>query len=109
MEFDTEDTATHYQNGILSDLEVLAIKRFKCGLGIGVVGSWIQQVTDDRGATADVLSGFSGRALGIGPIVTYSTKLGKSHLDLNARWVHDLDVSKRVEGDGFNLSVSLKF
>jgi hypothetical protein len=109
VEFDTKDTATHYQNGILSDLEVLAIKRFKCGLGIGVVGSWIQQVTDDRGATANALNGFNGNALGIGPIVTYSMKLGKSHLDLNARWVHDLDVSKRIEGDGFNLSVSLKF
>src|SRR4030095_7620219 len=31
MEFDTEDPATHYQNGILSDLEALAIKRFKNG------------------------------------------------------------------------------
>jgi hypothetical protein len=43
MEFDTEDRATHYQNGILSDLEALAIKRFKNGLGIGFVESWIQQ------------------------------------------------------------------
>jgi hypothetical protein len=29
MEFDTEDPATRYQNGILSDLEVLAIKRLR--------------------------------------------------------------------------------
>jgi len=43
MEFDTEDPATRYQNGILSDLEVLAIKRFKNGLGIGFIESWIQQ------------------------------------------------------------------
>lgn len=88
---------------------MLAIKRFKCGLGIGFVESWIQQVTDDGGATADTLNGFVGRAFGIGPIVTYSTKLGKSHLDLNARWIHDFDVSRRVEGDGFNFSATLKF
>lgn len=50
-----------------------------------------------------------GRAFGIGPIVTYSTKLGKSHLDLNARCIHDFDVAKRVAGDGFNFSASLKF
>jgi hypothetical protein len=37
MEFSTENPATHYENGILSGLEVLAIKRFKCGLGIGFV------------------------------------------------------------------------
>jgi hypothetical protein len=108
MEFDTEDRATHYQNGILSDLEVLAIKRFKGGFGIGFVESWIQQVNDDGGAPA-ALNGFAGRAFGIGPIVTYSTKLGKSHLDFSARWIHDFDVAKRVNGDGFNFSASLKF
>jgi hypothetical protein len=109
MEFDTENPATHFQNGILSDLEVLAIKRFKNGFGIGFVESWIQQVNDDEGTTADALNGFVGRAFGIGPIVTYSTKLGKSHLDFSARWIHDFDVSRRVEGDGFNFSASLKF
>jgi hypothetical protein len=39
MEFDTEDPATRYQNGILSDLDALAIKRFKNGLGVGFVGA----------------------------------------------------------------------
>src|SRR6266480_8107559 len=56
MEFYTENPATHFQNGILSDLEVLAIKRFKGGFGIGFVESWIQQVTDDGGAAADALN-----------------------------------------------------
>ena len=109
MEFYTENPVTHYQNGILSDLEVLAIKRFKGGFGIGFVGSWIQQVTDDEGTVADRLNGFVGRAFGIGPIATYSTKLGRSQLDLSVRWVHDFDVSKRFEGDGFNFTASLKF
>jgi hypothetical protein len=108
MEFDTEDHATRYQNGFLSDLEALAIKRFKNGLGIGFVESWIQQVNQDKGAPV-ALNGFLGRAFGIGPIVTYSTKLGKSHLDFSARWIHDFDVSNRVAGDGFNFSASLKF
>ena len=109
MEFYTENPATHYQNGILSDLEVLATKRFKGGFGIGFVESWIQLVTDDGGATANRLNGFSGRAFGIGPIATYSTKVGKSHLDPSARWIHDFGVSRRIEGDAFNFSVSLKF
>jgi hypothetical protein len=109
IEFYTENPTTHYQNGILSDLEVLAIKRFKNGFGTGFVESWIQQVTDDTGESADVLNGFFGRAFGIGPIVTYSTTLGKSHLDFNARWIHDFDVKNRAEGDGFNFTASLKF
>jgi hypothetical protein len=49
MEFYTNNPTTRYQNGILSDLEVLAIKRFKDGFGIGFVESRIQQVTDDEG------------------------------------------------------------
>ena len=67
-----------------------------------------EQVNDDGGAPA-ALNGFVGRAFGIGPIVTYSTKLGKSHLDFSARWIHDFDVRNRVAGDGFNFSASLKF
>jgi len=44
----------------------MAVKRFKCGGGFGVVGSWIDQISDDSGATADKLDGFSGRAFGVG-------------------------------------------
>src|SRR4030095_616080 len=55
------------------------------------------------------LNGFVGRSFGIGPIVTYSTQLGKSNLDFNVRWIHDFDVSKAVQGDGFNFTASLKF
>jgi hypothetical protein len=108
MEFYTENPDTHVQNGIVSDLEVLAIKRFKNGFGIGFIESWIQQITDDENIPA-ALNGFVGRAFGIGPIVVYSTKIGKSHLDFNARWIHDFDVKNRVSGDGFNLTASLKF
>jgi hypothetical protein len=36
-------------------------------------------------------------------------ELGKRHLDFNARWIHDFDVTNRVEGNGFNFTASLKF
>jgi hypothetical protein len=52
---------------------------------------------------------FVGRAFGIGPIITYSTKLAKSHLDFNPRWIHEFDNRNRVEGDGFIFTASLKF
>ena len=109
LQFDTENTATHFQNGILSDLEGTVIKRFKSEFGIGVIGSWIQQLNDDGGAMADSLNGFVGHAFGVGPIVTYSTKLGESHLDFNARWVHELENRNRPEGDLFQFSASFKF
>lgn len=109
LQFDTENTVTDYQNGILSDLEATLIKRCKNGFGFGVIGSWIQQLTDDSGPTADRLNGFSGQAFGVGPIVTYSTKVGKSHLDFNARYVHEFENSNRPEGGLFQFSANLKF
>ena len=58
---------------------------------------------------ADRLNRFVGRSFGIGPILTYSTKLGKSHLDFNARWIRDFDVRNAIQGDGFGFVASLKF
>lgn len=109
VQFYTENDATDYQNGILSDLEFTAIKRFQNGLGLGLVGSWMEQMTDDDGPTADRLNGFSGRAFGVGPILTYSTKFGESDFNLNARWVHEFDNERLLEGDVGMLSMTLKF
>jgi hypothetical protein len=69
----------------------------------------LQQLTDDGGPTADGLNGLVGRAFSVGLVVTYSTKLGKSHLDFNAHWIHDFDVRNAVEGDGVSFNASLKF
>jgi hypothetical protein len=109
LQFYTENPATNYQNGVLSDLEAIVIKRFKCGAGIGVVGSWIEQLSDDSGPTADRFHGFSGRAFGVGPIITYTTKVGKSLLDLNARFIPEFGNEKRVEGNLFQFAATLKF
>lgn len=110
MEFYTENPATGYQNGILSDLEATAIKRFKGGAGVGIVGSWIQQITDDTGtAAASALDGFRARAFGLGPIVTYTTEIGKHPLDFNVRWVHEFESKNYFEGDLFMLNATLKF
>ena len=46
----------------------------------------------------------------MGPIVTYSTELGKHHhLDFNARWVHEFDNRNRPEGDFFAFNASFTF
>lgn len=109
LQFDTENKATNFQNGVLSDFEFTVIKRCKGGFGFGGIGSWIQQLSDDSGPTADKLNGFVGQAFGVGPIVTYSTEIGKSRLDFNARFVHEFENRRRPEGDLFQISGSLKF
>jgi len=109
LQFDTENTATNYQNAPLSDLEGTIIKRWKNGCGLGVIGSWIQQLGDDSGPTADKLNGFVGHAFGAGPILTYSTEIGKSHVDFNVRLVREFENRRRPEGTLFQASGSLKF
>jgi hypothetical protein len=109
VHFSTENDETDYEDGILTDLEFTVIKRFHNGFGIGMIGSWIDQWADDEGGAADALNGFRGKAFGVGPIFTYSTKIGDSSLDLNARWVHEFENEKRLEGNLFALSASYKF
>lgn len=107
LQFYTENEATDYQTGVMSDIEWLLIKRFKSGWGIGIIGSWIDQLEDDSGPTADKLNGFNGRSFGYGPIVTYA-KAG-SPFSLNARWIHEFENQKTVEGDVLALSLSYQF
>jgi hypothetical protein len=109
MEFYTKNEATDYQTGDVSVLELLALKRFKCGAGFGIIGSWIEQVTDDSGPTADKLNGFSGHAFGVGPIATYSQQIGKSHLDLGIRWTPQFATAKQFEGNLFMFTAGWKF
>lgn len=109
VQFYTENPATDFQNGVLSDLEATLIKRFKGGAGIGVIGSWIAEITDDSGPAADRLNGFRGHAFGAGPILTYTTKIGKNLLDLNARFIPEFGTKNRVEGSLFQFTATLKF
>ena len=109
VHFSTENPDTDYQDGILTDFEFTVIKRFKNGFGFGVVGSWINQITEDDGGAADALDGFEGEAFGVGPILTYATKIGEHPLQFNARWIHEFENEKRIEGDLFGFSASYSF
>ena len=109
MEFYTENPATNFQNGILSDLEALVIKRFKNGFGIGFVESWIQQVTTMKELRRTPSTVLWGVLLALAPSSPTLPSWVRVRSDFSARWIHDFDVSKRVEGDGFNFSASLKF
>ncbi|MGC4075026.1 MAG: transporter [Nibricoccus sp.] len=106
LTFDTENSDTNYQNGVLSDFEFLVMKHAPHGLGFGVVGSWIEQLNDDSGPTADKLHGFKGHAIGLGAILGWAVPLKKQTLEIDLRWVHEFDVKNRVEGDLIALTMS---
>lgn len=101
---------TDYENGVVFRTEALVLKRTASGWGFGAVGGWIQQLEDDKGATADRLNGFKGRSFGLGPVITYGRKWpGGEHLDLTFRYVDEFSVKNRFEGEPLSLLLTFGF
>jgi hypothetical protein len=109
VEFYTTNNDTHYHNAPISVLDLLALKRFAGGWGVGVIGGWIQQLGDDTGGLADVTGGSSGRSLGIGPAATWSGKLSSTPVSASLRWVNEFAVRNRPKGNAVELSINATF
>jgi hypothetical protein len=53
---------------------------------VGVVGGWIQQLGDDTGPLAMLLDGAKGYSVDLGPMVTWSGKIGRTPVSANLRF-----------------------
>ncbi|MBN3762987.1 transporter [Burkholderia sp. Ac-20365] len=109
IEFYTTNNDTHYHNAPVSVLDVLALKRFGNGWNVGLVGGWIQQLGNDTGPTADALDGAKGYSVGMGPMVGWTGKLGKTPVSANLRWVNEFATHARPAGNAVQLSLSASF
>ncbi len=98
LQFYTRNNATGYQNAPLFTLDVMGVKKFSNGVGVGLVVGTTQQLGSDSGVTADRLGGFRGQDVALGPIVTYDTKIdGKLPLSFSARWVPTIASTNRFK------------
>ena len=109
MEFYTTNSASHYHNAPVSVLDLLALKRFSGGWGVGVAGGWIQQIGNDSGGLADITGGASGHAVGVGPIATWSGKISKTPVSASLRWINEFEVRNRPKGNALELSLNATF
>ncbi|MFM0509283.1 SphA family protein [Paraburkholderia sp. RL17-373-BIF-A] len=109
LEFYTPNNDTRYHNAPVSVLDLLALKRFSSGWGVGVVGGYIQQIGHDSGGIADVVGGSQGHSVGIGPMITWSGKVQKTPVSASLRWVNEFNVSNRPKGNAVQLSVNATF
>lgn len=107
VNFSTRNTATDYRSAPLFTLDLLGTRKLGDAWSVGGVVGWIEQLGNDKGALADRLHGFQGRELALGPIVTYSTKLGSLPLSTSLRWVNTVSQKNRFDRDTFYLSVSV--
>jgi hypothetical protein len=99
-----ENRDTRYRSGNELHADFVAAKHFG-NWGVGLGGYAYRQVSGDSGEGA-VLGDFKGRAMALGPQVTYSTSNG---LNLQGRYQREFDVLNRPEGDKLWLNVALKF
>lgn len=99
--FNTENPDTDYQSGNSLHLELTLAQHLPLLdgiIGVGANGFHYEQISGDSGAGA-VLGDFKGRSTGIGPVLSYVRKVGRADLIAEVKWLPELDVEKRLEGD----------
>jgi len=100
LDFNTMNNATDYQSGDVFHAEVTVAQHLPFfGLGIIGVGAnffYWGQITGDSGSGA-VLGSFEGYTTGIGPVVSYVSP--NKNLLFEVKWLPEIDVSKRLQGD----------
>jgi hypothetical protein len=93
-----KNTSTQYQNGMDFHVDWGASHFFDNKLELGVVGYYLQQVTDDFGAPPS-LGGFRSRVAGVGPQIGYIFPMGdklQGYVNLKGYW--EFAAQNRPEG-----------
>jgi hypothetical protein len=101
VDFNTENPDTSYQSGTQFHVDGTLAQHFPLfgGLaGVGVNGFWYDQITGDSGSGAN-FGDFEARTTGVGPVASYVFKLGKVDLLAEVKWLHEVDTTRRLEGD----------
>lgn len=114
VDFNTRNDKTDYRSGDVIHLDATVAQHlpFLGGLaGLGANAFYYQQITGDSGSGAR-LGDFEGRTVGIGPVISYVTKVGgnrKADLVAEFKWLPELDVENRLEGDIIWFKLALVF
>lgn len=101
VDFNTENPDTDYQTGEQAHLDLTLAQHFPLGAGFGGVGAngfYYEQITGDSGAGA-LLGDFEGKTMGVGPVLSYIIKFADTTVALELKWLPELDVENRLEGD----------
>lgn len=114
MDFSTKNDATDYQSGAIVYLDGTVAQHlplFGGLIGVGASGYYYQQVTGDSGSGAK-LGDFEGMSAGVGPVLSYATKLGrnkKTDLAIEVKWLPEVDVENRLKGDAIWFKLAVAF
>lgn len=110
-DFNFENEDTNYQTGTQLHLDGTLAQHFPLwgGLaGAGVNGFWYEQVQGDSGSGA-TFGDFKGRTAGLGPVLSFATKVSGQDVICELKWLHEFETKKRLEGDYIWFKALLKF
>jgi hypothetical protein len=99
FDMSTENPDTDYRSGHVFHMDgTLAQHLPLCGgiAGAGVTGFYYEQVTGDTGGR---LGDFEGRAMGVGPVISYVMNVGSVTVVAEVKWLREMNVEHRLEGD----------
>ncbi len=108
IDINTRNKATDYRSGAMAHVDAAILGVLDNGLGAGVFGSVLYQITDDQGEVADRLNGFRGRSFAVGPIIKYSAP-GEHAITVDLNWAPEFGVKNRLEGDAVYLNITGRF
>lgn len=112
VDFNTANPETDYRTGEQLHLDLTVAQHLPLGkdiVGVGANGFYYQQISGDDGAGAQRLGGFEGKTVGVGPVLSYVTKVGGYDLAFELKWLPELDVENRLEGDYIWLKAAVIF
>jgi len=110
-----KNSATQYQTAPEFHLEAATMFHLAHGIAIGLTGYAYKQFSEDSGPGADQikdaldLASLKAEAYGLGPVVTYSTKIGNQPINIKAKYIKEFSVKRAFEVDKFWLTFGFVF
>ena len=110
-DYNFENPDTNYQTGVQVHVDGTLAQHFSLwgGLaGVGVNGYWYEQVEGDSGSGA-TFGDFIARTAGLGPVLSYASKIGNVDVIGELKWLHEFETRNRPEGDYVWFKFLMKF
>jgi hypothetical protein len=111
LDFNTMNTAADYQSGDIFHIDCTVAQHLPLlggDAGVGANGFYYKQITGDSGTGAR-LGSFEASACGVGPVISYVHKIGKSELVFEAKWLPQISVQNTTKGDYVWIKLALLF
>ncbi|WP_120500562.1 transporter [Roseovarius sp. EL26] len=115
MTFSAENDTTNYQTAPEAHLEATILRHFPNKLALGLTGYAYHQIGNDSGSgavnTQRLLgaSSLEAEVYGLGPILSYSTAIGKTPVSIKTKYISEFGAKRRFESEKFWMTIGLVF